>query len=149
MNNFSETNIFRTTSRLLKATQNKVRNAELNVQRTVGDSILKNIGKSIEYAKIGWGTSKNDVRSKLIYMVMTKREISKSEALFSLLVNSGCLKLKHKKNESYDMYIQGGAEMSLLFGELNVQLNSMIESYEKKFSEQELIDIYSKIPVIA
>ena len=142
---FVETDIFRTSSLLLRKTFEKVKNMDLDIKRTIGDEFLSEIGKCSEYAKLSWVEHKNNKKVKLVYMILAKREIAKAELNLNLIVSAGLFPGKKKNNESEEMYLNGGSEISKYFGELIIQLNSLITNLEGNFTEDELTEIYSSI----
>ena len=144
---FTEAHIFRSATRLFSVSELKIRNMSQTAQRTVGDMILRNIGKCIEYAKIGWETPKNKVKLKLTYMVLAKRELDKTEALLGLLIDSGVIPVKNKVNMTRDVLIKGGAEMSYALGNFENEINTLIKSFEEKIDNLQLEEIYDKLPL--
>ena len=143
--NFVDTDIYRTSSKLFSSVYSRIKNCEVDVKKTVGESLLNNICKCGEYAKLSYNNGKDDKKRKLIYMIKARCYASMAEFDLNIMVSSGAFPGKKKSNEDDYIYICGGSEISMYFGELVMQLDSFISSLEKNFTKEEINDIYECI----
>lgn len=144
---FIETDIFRTSSLLLRKIFEKVKNLELDIKRSIGDEFLSEIKRCCEYAKLSWVENKDNKVVKLTYMLYAKREICKAEASLNLIVSAGLFPGKRKKEESEEIYLNGGSEISKYMGLLLIQLDSLISALSEGLDEKVLTEIYSSIEI--
>ena len=142
---FIDTDIYRTSSKLFSSAYSRVKNCEIDVKRTIGESLLNNICKCGEYAKLSYNNSKDNKKNKLIYMIKSKNYASLAEYDLNIMVSSGVFPGKKKDDEDDYIYFNGGSEISMYFGELVMQLDNFIGSLERNFTTEEIDEIYGNI----
>ena len=145
--NFVDTDIFRSSVKLFNSVFLRVKNNEIDGKKTIGYGLLNNIYKCGEHAKLSYVNNKNNKKMKLKDMLMAKRYIMKAEFDLNIIVSCGLFQGSKKSNEDENVYINGGAEISMYLGELVMQLDNFIGSLEKGFTTEELDEIYSSIDI--
>lgn len=140
--NFNETDIFRSTVILFKNCYEKVKNMQTDVKIDIGHNLLQCIRNCGEYAKLSYIECKENKRLKLKYMILANKEISKAEFDLNLIVSCCLFPGKIKHNESQEVYINGGSEISKNIGELKIQINDFISSLKDKLTKEEIDNIY-------
>jgi len=144
---FVDVDIFRASSKLFSSLYSRVRNCDIDIKRTVGDSLLKYVCICGGYCKLSYKNAKNNKKMKLIYMIKAKQYISAAEFNLNIMVSCGNFPGKKKDDEDEYIYLNGGSEISMNFGELVMQLDNFISSLEKNFTKEELDDIYENINI--
>ena len=138
---FTETDIFRTSSLLSVAAYKKIKNAEFDIKQTYGHSFLNHIRKCNEYAKLSYNELKENNKLKYLFICKCKYEIEMAESNLNDMVGGHFLQGKIKSNESQEIYLNGGSEISKYIGCLMLQINNFKDSIQKNLSKEEIEEV--------
>ena len=142
---FTETDIFRTSSLLSVAAYTKIKNATIDIKQTYGQSFLNHIRKCNEYAKLSYIELKDNNKLKFLFISKSLYEIEMAESNLNDMVSSHFLQGKIKNNESQEIYLNGGSEISKHIGSLKIQILDFKESLKKNLSEKEIEEVQEKL----
>ena len=143
--NFTETEIFRTSSLLLRESQVKVRNMQTDVRDVFGKPFLDHIRKCIEYAKISYIELRENKLLKYLFICKSKYEIEMAETDLNAMVSSYLIPGKQKQNESTEIYLNGGSEISKQIGCLKIQIDSFKNSLENDLGKEDIEKVKEKL----
>ena len=88
---------------------------------------------------------KDNNKLKFLFISKSLYEIEMAESNLNDMVSSHFLQGKIKNNESQEIYLNGGSEISKHIGSLKIQILDFKESLKKNLSEKEIEEVQEKL----
>jgi hypothetical protein len=135
---FTETDIFRESSTLLRIGYEKIKNVPTDARKVFGLSFLDHLRKCNEYSKICYKELKDSKKLKYVFICKANYEIEMAESNLNDMVSAGFLQGKQKENETREVYLNGGSEISKHLGCLMIQITDFKKSLEESLTPEEI-----------